>query len=441
MTKKLAPLCLLLSIAILFLASGREVAADAPHRTYFVSLVPKYSVTNFYNRLATSDAHVVLTSEEVPNAETSIEVNVREDEELLLVEPRNRRPESVENALSTVGPYAVVKIPNWGGAKHFHIGDQFNYVEIAERKETVHSLPTLPRGQLESLEFKSSGLALAELSSSFSDFVFPELDEDFLKQKISELSGAVPTTIDGQQVTISERGSKEGRKLARAWLRQEYEALGYVTSEHTYSTGSNFIAERTGADPSRHLMVTAHLDSVRNAGADDDGAGTITVLAIAHALKDLPIAYNLRVVGFDEEELGLVGSAAYAKSLASNNGFEGLIGVINIEMTAYDRDGDFGYHVIDCNENTSSELTAIIDQKVSELGLPLKKVAACTNRSDHASFWRHNQPAIVISQNFFGGDSNPCYHMPCDRVDILNFEYMAQVTRGIGAGVAAILVK
>jgi hypothetical protein len=68
-------------------------------------------------------------------------------------------------------------------------------------------------------------------------------------------------------------------------------------------------------------------------------------------------------------------------------------------------------------------------QTISRDGIPLKKIDACTNRSDHAVFWEYDRPAIVVSQNFFGGDGNPCYHRTCDTVQKVNWTYMEKMTR------------
>jgi len=80
-------------------------------------------------------------------------------------------------------------------------------------------------------------------------------------------------------------------------------------------------------------------------------------------------------------------------------------------------------------------------KSVFELGLNLRKVPACTNRSDHASFWRYNKPAIVVSQNFFGGDSTPCYHRTCDRIDMIDFDYMTKITKALSHAVANVVAS
>jgi Zn-dependent M28 family amino/carboxypeptidase len=182
------------------------------------------------------------------------------------------------------------------------------------------------------------------------------------------------------------------------------------------------------------------LDTVQTAGADDDGSGVISSLTVARALASQKLNRTVRFVAFDEEERGLVGSTAYAKEL-SKSGEMNRISVFNIEMTGYDLDNDGAFHAIDCNENTSSSITKVITDAIKNEGIALKRTEACTNRSDHAIFWDYNRPAIVVSQNFFGGDSNPCYHKTCDTVQKTNWTYMEKLTRASAAAVSALVSK
>lgn len=260
-------------------------------------------------------------------------------------------------------------------------------------------------------------------------------DSQWLKTKLSEFSGALPITVNGQKEFIKERQSLAGKKLARAYLKNAYEILGYKVREHAYSkTGTNLIAEKEGQYPDQVVIVSAHMDSVGNAGADDDGSGVISALAIMASLAKEDLKYTLRFVAFDEEEKGLVGSRAYAKSLDLEK--EEIIGVFNLEMTAYNKRKDGAFHVIDCDQSESVFMSKAIVKALLDLKLPLQRTKACTDRSDHASFWDIDVPAIVVSQNFFGGDSNPCYHRACDQVtDQLNFEYMSNITEAVGLAV------
>jgi Zn-dependent M28 family amino/carboxypeptidase len=101
--------------------------------------------------------------------------------------------------------------------------------------------------------------------------------------------------------------------------------------------------------------------------------------------------------------------------------------VVQADMIGYDNNGDFAYHAMDCDRADSKPLTRVIDELNTNLSLGMKKVSACTNRSDHASFWNKNIPALILSENFFGGESNPCYHQKCDTTDKINKEYMLKL--------------
>jgi len=413
------------------LSTTRDLKDTSSDRIY-VSLVEKGTVSTFYNRLASNDKQVVVTDAKVSGALNEVELTVVQGMRYCLVEPNNQNVRAYENEISNFGRIRLVAVSDLTTDIHEITADIKDYVECIN--------PTNLENYASATEANPpaifNGDSVADLRTNLDINIAPE----WIREKLSQFSGAVPTIIDGEQRTISNRRTSGNKILARAWLRQEFEAIGYTVSEHSYGSGINFVAERLGADQDRFLAVTAHIDTVNTAGADDDGSGVIAGLAIATALKDAKLDYNLRIVGFDEEERGLIGSARYASMLKSEGLIDQLVGVINIEMTGYDRDKDGAIHVIDCNENTSADLTAIVMNVHSQDSLGLQKVAACTNRSDHAAFWRYNKPAIVISQNFFGGDSNPCYHRSCDTVERMDFDYASRITTLLARAVESVLV-
>ena len=269
-------------------------------------------------------------------------------------------------------------------------------------------------------------------------FEFFDIDPALLKQRVSELSGEAPVRLDGVELRIQERRSETGKANARKHLANLYQEAGFEVSAHTYSFGNNLVAEKKGKDASKILILTSHLDSVQCPGADDDGTGTVSAWAVARALAGRQFTHTLRIVAFDQEEQGLIGSFRYVQSLSPEEKSR-ILGVINLEMTAYHSKGDGGFHTIDCDRSDSVFLSETLQSAITALQLPLTRVAACTNRSDHASFWRANIPAIVVAQNFFGGDANPCYHKACDRPEGLNFEYMARITRAVASTTSHLL--
>ncbi len=87
-------------------------------------------------------------------------------------------------------------------------------------------------------------------------------------------------------------------------------------------------------------------------------------------------------------------------------------------------------------------MTKAMQESIAKLGLNLTVVKACTDRSDHASFWKKGLPAVVISENFFGGDADPCYHASCDKMDArLNYAYMGAILEATLASTETILIN
>jgi hypothetical protein len=97
------------------------------------------------------------------------------------------------------------------------------------------------------------------------------IQESEFRTKLEELTGIREVTIDGKKAHIPERGSNPGKDLARTWLKQEFEALGFTIKTQSYfaltgERGINFIAEKLGTS-GKVLILSSHMDSVNNAGA------------------------------------------------------------------------------------------------------------------------------------------------------------------------------
>ena len=77
----------------------------------------------------------------------------------------------------------------------------------------------------------------------------------------------------------------------------------------------NVIADSRGGDPNNILVVDAHLDAIYGAGMLDNASGSATILDIAQQLKNTNTRNKLRFIWFGGEELGLLGSDYYVKTL------------------------------------------------------------------------------------------------------------------------------
>ena len=391
-----------------------------------ISVTQKDAVNNYLAMMANDNYQVIATTEVVKDAISSTTVSVKESESLFFVEAFSHMQPTLEGEVARLENIIVVALPI-PPVGHSHYPEKpalhMKYIPLTANEGAV----SLREEKVETPISLNDMFHISEQQVN--------IDRNFLKQKLEELSGAIPVNIGGSTVRIQERRSSTGRMRARAYLTQEFEKIGFEVSEHSYTQsfyqGINLIAEKKGKNPNKYFIISAHYDTVNTAGADDDGTGIIGILAIAQALQNVSLDYSLRVVCFDQEELGLVGSKAYAADLYSSGELNNMIGLIQLEMLGYDIDSDGGYHVIDCNENSSPNISDSVIKTVTTSKIPLNLVPACTNRSDHASFWRYNKPAIVISQNFFGGDSNPCYHRSCDKVANIDYNYMQKIVTAV----------
>lgn len=247
------------------------------------------------------------------------------------------------------------------------------------------------------------------------------VDMSFFRKKLAEFT-ATP-----------DRYTEANLDIARNFLKAEYEAINFKTGLQIFKGGQNFIAEKKGISaPEKVLILSSHIDSVSGVkGVNDNASGTIALLAIAKQLSAEKFPMTIRVLGFDQEDSGLIGSNRYVSSLSQSEK-SNIIGNINFEMFGVDKNNDGAFHVIDCNRPESVFLNEAISLSIATRGLPLTIVKGCTGRSDHASFWSHNIPAVVVSENFFGGDSDPCYHSKCDVLDgRLNYVYMENIMNAV----------
>lgn len=69
----------------------------------------------------------------------------------------------------------------------------------------------------------------------------------------------------------------------------------------------------TGTEPGREIILSAHYDSWKGPGANDNASGVAVLLELARHFRALesPPAVSMRFVAFGAEELGMLGAKAY----------------------------------------------------------------------------------------------------------------------------------
>ncbi len=96
----------------------------------------------------------------------------------------------------------------------------------------------------------------------------------------------------------------------------ESAALTWDQDVFAPGTSHNLIVRIPGKDPSRAVILSAHIDSVGNPGAMDDGSGSAILLEVAHVLDENQIQpeMDLYLAWFGSEELGLYGSSYFVNT-------------------------------------------------------------------------------------------------------------------------------
>lgn len=268
------------------------------------------------------------------------------------------------------------------------------------------------------------------------DFIEKQVDQRRMESYLSVFTGKAP--IAPNAGTIPERGGVEGRAMTRAFLTTTLKGLGYQVEEHSYRrNGANIMARLMAEVPTdEYILVGAHMDSVHNAGADDNASGSTAVLEAATVLKNLKgRKVNIIFAWFDEEELGLIGSRYLARDFRKQ-GLK-LTSAHTIDMLGWDADQDKTVELA-----RPGGIIWDYYQMVNEthgLNLPLDR--SSTGSSDHVSFEQQGFDSVCISEEWTSGDTTPQYHRRGDTYETINTAYLATATRLVVAAVGDLALQ
>lgn len=249
-----------------------------------------------------------------------------------------------------------------------------------------------------------------------------------------------------------QRYTKVERDRARSYITQSLKKLGWLPTLQSFKGGINVFAQRTGTDSEAGaILLAAHYDTVTNSpGADDNASGVAVVLEVARIFGSHPTLRTLQLAFFDQEELGLRGSRAFAANKAH---LENLRGVIVMDMVGFAcytpgcqqypaglplipsvERGNFLAAVGDAEHLSLLSAFQQPGQKIPLLTLPIPlkgMLIPDTLRSDHAPFWYQGVGAVLLTDT--ANLRNPHYHQPSDTP--------ANIERSFFTGAAQIVVN
>ena len=278
--------------------------------------------------------------------------------------------------------------------------------------------------------------------------------------ELSALSRRLRGHVYHLSARIGERSAGQAIKLNETadYIQKELESYGYVPANRVFGEDqfSNIEADLHGRELRNEILVVgAHYDTRwLTPGADDNASGVAGLLEIARALKGRRFPRTIRFIAFGNEEVPSyrradMGSMHSAKRSWSRA--EAVIGMISLEMIGYysDEPGSQRYpEVVQSFYPDQGNFIAFVSNLGSR-GFALKAISYFREqeifpseglvapqwlerdirRSDHASYWYYDYPAIMITDTAFMRNRN--YHRSGDTHDTLDYDSMARVVRGV----------
>lgn len=248
-------------------------------------------------------------------------------------------------------------------------------------------------------------------------------------------------SIDSIEANISHLSSYHTRRFdsryiydVQDWLVAFYEHLGIDTvmlhdfkvdkPDYPEETADNVIAVQWGTKtPEEYVICGAHYDSwnsdgtdpdtIRSPGADDNASGVAGILETARILSNYTFDRTIIYANWNAEEIGLVGSAAYAADCAAQD--MDIVGYFNLDMTGYLQEGtDIHVHLL---YTTQDSIIANYVYNFSHVYFPemfIHQNWLAWGDSDYSSFNRNGYAAVHPFEDVHA--SSPYIH---SRQDIL----------------------
>lgn len=220
----------------------------------------------------------------------------------------------------------------------------------------------------------------------------------------------------------------------------------------------NVVALLEGSDPvlkNEWVLVTAHFDhngadgaQIFN-GADDNGSGTVALLAIADAYAAAARdgrrpKRSVLFAAWNSEERGLLGAWAYTEAPLAP--LTTIAGVLNMDMIGRNEEvqvgggGRFtGFEVQTAESNANAvnmmgfartpDLAAVVDRANQQVGLEIKKrydnnPSNLVRRSDQWPFLQRGVPALGFMTGL-----HPDYHTVYDRPEKISYGKIEKIAR------------
>ena len=226
-------------------------------------------------------------------------------------------------------------------------------------------------------------------------------------------------SVDSIEASIAHLSSYHNRRYdsryiwdVQDWLVSRYEQMGFDTvmlhdfpiPDSDIATADNILAIKWGTKtPQEYVICGAHYDSwnadgsdpdtIRSPGADDNASGVSGILESARLLSNYSFDRTIIFANWCAEEIGLIGSAAYAADCAEA-GMD-IVGYFNLDMTGYLEEGsDIHVHLMYTSQDSLIANFVYNFSHVYFPEMPIRQNWLQWGDSDYSSFNRNGYPAV-----------------------------------------------
>ncbi|MFX0065887.1 MAG: M28 family peptidase [Candidatus Hermodarchaeota archaeon] len=260
-------------------------------------------------------------------------------------------------------------------------------------------------------------------------FLSPLILEIYNKVNISSYQNYVYHLAD----TIGPRDmGSYGNEQASDWLKSQLTSFGLSLLDEI--AGVNVVGGLPSNETSNNLLLFGgHFDTVTDSpGADDNASGTAMMLELARVLSQYTWPVEMWFVGFNLEEVGLVGAYDLAQNI-KNEGWN-LWNAFTGDMLLYSQEIDIYYEPDYDNSWVWPYLIAIMS-KIYGKGFLSPVASTLGSVSDHWPFLVEGFNATMAHEHMFNAIH---YHSSHDTPDQPSYHYdgATELTAATAAAVA-----
>jgi hypothetical protein len=255
--------------------------------------------------------------------------------------------------------------------------------------------------------------------------------------------------------------NKSSLRETTDYIKKVFNENSDQVTVHTFETaeGNTYenITASFGPEDGERVLIGAHYDVYGPfPGADDNASGVAAILEMSRLLQkeDKELKHRIDLVAFALEEPPFfatpdMGSAHYAELMSKQNVKIKLMVALDMIgyyssspdsqkrpfplQALYPSTGDFISLVGNLGQRQETKrvkklmLEADPTLKVETVNAPAQIPGI--DFSDHKNFWKHNYPAIMMTDTAFY--RNPNYHSATDTIETLDFHTMTKVVHGL----------